>query len=132
MRPRAARTLAALIALSTAAGAQPVTTRRPTTVSLGTVLRADPAAAARQLALRRSEIARCIDDAAARATDRLAALRRVLVTLRLDRRGRAVVVELDPPLLSPGLSECIARVLLPWDQGGRPGARAVVQLRVSR
>lgn len=132
MRPRAALPLAALLALSAPTGAQPVTTTRPATVTLGMTLRADPNAATQQLALRRSEIVRCIDDAAARATDRLASLRRLLITLRLDRRGHATVIELDPPLLSPGLSECIARVLLSWDQGGRPGARAVVQLRLSR
>lgn len=132
MRARAALVLAALLGRSAPGAAQPPSAPRPAAVSVGLTVRADAIAAARQLSLRRNEIVRCFDLAAARAADRLAALRVVRITLRLDRRGRATEVVVDPPLLSPGLSECLAQSLLAWDQGGRPGARAMVRLLVTR
>lgn len=128
MSPRAAVTALGVAALAAPAGAQP----RPLDVTLGLTLRADASAATREIALRRNDIARCFDDAAGRAADRLASLRRVVVTLRLDRQGRASTVVIDPPLLSPGLSECLATTLLAWRQGGRTGTRAVVRLVINR
>jgi hypothetical protein len=126
MRGRAL-TLAAMT-LAAGASAQP----RTPALAIAMTARANAPDASRELDRRRAAIVRCIDAAAARAPDRLAALRQVLLTVRLDRRGRATSVQIDPPLLSPGLSECLADVLLPWDQGGRPGLRAVVQLRLAR
>lgn len=93
--------------------------------------RASLADASRELTRRRPAVTACLDRARANDPERLRALRVLLVVLRLNRAGRATVVELHPPLLTPGLSECMADALLPWDQGGRPGVRAWVRLRWS-
>lgn len=125
------RTLPGLLALGMLAApvnAQP----RPPTIVLGFVVRADASAATRSISLHRSEIVRCFDEATRRAPDALASLRRVEITLRLDREGRASSVVIAPPLLSPGLSECLATTLLTWRQGGRTQARAIVRLVVTR
>lgn len=93
--------------------------------------RASLADASRELTRRRPAVTACLDRARANDPERLRALRTLLVVLRVNRAGRATVVELHPPLLTPGLSECLADALLPWDQGGRPGMRAWVRLRWS-
>jgi hypothetical protein len=91
--------------------------------------RANLTDASRELTRRRPAVTACLDRARANDPERLRGLRVLLVVLRLNRAGRATVVELHPPLLTPGLSECVADALLPWDQGGRPGMRAWVRLR---
>ena len=94
--------------------------------------RANPAHAERELSRRRAGLLSCFLRAQSSDAQRLSGLRRVLITVWLGRGGRATTVRLDPPLLSPGLSECVADALLPWDQGGRPRPRAWVRLRLDR
>lgn len=98
---------------------------------VGTV-RASVADATRELARRRDAVLQCVSRAASDDPEGLASLRRIYVTLNVSRVGRATTVVLAPALLSPGLSECLADALLPWDQGGRPGMRALVRLRLDR
>lgn len=124
---RRARSLALALLLAGAAGRA-----QGAGLSVASTLRASPAQAAQELDRRRGAVMACVRRAEARDPERLAGLRRVLITLRLNRSGRAVNVSLDPPLLTPGLSECLADALLPWDQGGRPGLRAWVRLRLDR
>jgi hypothetical protein len=99
-----------------------------------TVLRAQRASAARArstLATHLPAITRCLD--AARATDPgpLAAVRFIDATLPLDRAGAAVSVEFVPPLLSRGLSACLAETLLDWSMGAPAGPDGVVVLRIT-
>ncbi|MBI5514878.1 MAG: hypothetical protein HY909_13975 [Deltaproteobacteria bacterium] len=55
----------------------------------------------------------------------------LLVTLFLGGRGRPVQVALEPSSTPRGLSECLGRAFLTWDQGGHPGPTARVELRLS-
>lgn len=120
---RAGVLAAALCLVGAAAGAE--------TLAVDGSQRANLTDASRELTRRRPAVTACLDRARANDPARLRALRVLLVVLRLNRAGRATVVELHPPLLTPGLSECMADALLPWDQGGRPGMRAWVRLRWS-
>ena len=104
-------------------------TARAQAVVIDGAQRANLTDASRELTRRRPAVTACLDRARANDPERLRALRVLLVVLRLNRAGRATVVELHPPLLTPGLSECMADALLPWYQGGRPGMRAWVRLR---
>ena len=66
--------------------------------------RASLADASRELTRRRPAVTACLDRARANDPERLRALRTLLVVLRVNRAGRATVVELHPPLLTPGLA----------------------------
>lgn len=101
-------------------------------LSVASTVRASVADATRELARRRDAVLQCVSRAAGEDPEGLASLRRIYVTLNVNRAGRATTVVLAPALLSPGLSECLADALLPWDQGGRPGMRALVRLRLDR
>jgi hypothetical protein len=75
-----------------------------------------------------------IRDCLARARERdaaaLAQLRFIDVTVRLDAQGSATLVELDPPLMTRGLSSCLATNLLDWRQPPPLAPRASVFFRI--
>lgn len=122
---------AGVLSLGLFLASAPLSAQTPT-LTVTESLRADPRAATREAARRRDGVSRCLTRAASEDPERLAPLRRIVIIVHLSREGRAVTVELHPPLLTPGLSECLAEALLPWDQGGRPGLRALVRLRLDR
>ncbi|MEZ4394719.1 MAG: hypothetical protein R3A48_26900 [Polyangiales bacterium] len=121
---RAAAVALSVLVASAAAQAQQL--------SVAGTVRASVPDATRELARRRDAVLQCVSRAAREDPEGLASLRRIYVTLNVSRAGRATTVVLAPALLSPGLSECLADALLPWDQGGRPGMRALVRLRLDR
>lgn len=99
---------------------------------VSSTVRASVPDATRELARRREAVLACVARAVGEDPQRLSSLRRIVITLSVNRQGRATTVTLAPALFSPGLSECLADALLPWDQGGRPGTRALVRLRIDR
>jgi hypothetical protein len=107
---------------------------RPGAPPAVTVVRAQHASAARAratLAAHLPGIARCLADARAADPAPLAQVRFIDATLALDRSGAAESVQLVPPLLSRGLSACLAESLLNWAQGAPAGPGAVVVLRIA-
>lgn len=87
--------------------------------------------AIRALEAHRAPVERCFSDAYTMDPLSVSRLRLVEVKIRLERDGRALFVELYPPLIARGLSACLANTLLTWTQSGPIAARASVFLRIS-
>jgi len=118
------------VILAAAATAQP----RPPSAPAAEVLRVhrtDYRRARATLAAHRPSIVRCLADARVRDPGPLASVRVIDATIALDRAGAAVSAEFDPPLLSRGLSACLAEGLLDWSQGAPVGSDALVVLRIA-
>jgi len=102
----------------------------PPVATVVRVQQVDGGRARRALVAHLPGIARCLADARLRDPGPLADVRTIDATLVLDRRGAAVSVEFVPPLLSRGLSACLAERLLDWSQGEPVGLGAQVVLRI--
>jgi len=121
-------------AAATLLGAAALAQSRPGAPPAVTVVRVQRASAARArvtLAAHVPVIARCLADARAADPAPLTRVRFIDATLALDRQGAAVSVQFVPPLLSRGLSACLAESLLNWSQGAPAGPGAVVLLRIA-
>lgn len=129
MSPRRAAT-AAFLTLASEAMAQPHPPTPPVEVSLLRVERAPLRGAQESVASHRAAIERCLSNAYARDPAPLLRLRVIEATIRLARAGTATTVSLSPPLVSRGLSACLAEALLDWSQRGPVGPRASVVLRI--
>jgi hypothetical protein len=119
---------AAVALLGPATLAQPRPTPAP--AALVRVQQASPARARTTLASHLPAIARCLADARTADPAPLARVPFIDATIALDREGAAVSVQFVPPLLSRGLSACLAESLLGWAQGGPAGPRGSVWLRI--
>ncbi len=108
----------------------PTLDQRPVTVELVATERCSADRARETLASHAPAVMRCFDEARARDARPLSTVRRVEVVVRLDARGAAEVTEFEPPLLSRGLSACLADALLSWRQSGPVSPRALVRLAV--
>jgi hypothetical protein len=124
----------AVVSLGVAAAGAAFAQSRPAAAPVAAVVRvqrADVARARARLAAHQSGIARCLADARTADPGPLEAVRFIDATIALDRAGAAVSVEFVPPLLSRGLSACMAEALLDWSQGGVAGPAGAVVLRIA-
>lgn len=108
----------------------PTLDQGPVTVQLVAVERCSGDRARETLVSHAPAVMRCFDEARRRDPRPLASVRRVEVLLRLDAHGGAEVTEFEPPLLSRGLSACLADALLSWRQSGPVSPRAAVRLAI--
>jgi hypothetical protein len=130
--PARALPVVVLLALSGVLGAQPRARRPIATLRLVSLQGASARGARAALPRVEPGAVRCVR--LAHQEDPVAVSRlgpALLVTLYLGARGRAVQVALEPSALPRGLSACLGRALLAWDQGGHPSPTARVLLRLS-
>lgn len=105
--------------------------RTPATVRFVSTERCTPAIARQTLVRHAPAVLRCFDEARQRDPRPLSTVYTVDITLHLDAHGSVTIAAFDPPLLSRGLSACLADALLSWHQRGAVSRRATVRLQVT-